>query len=316
MTYDGHLLVAAQNALVVLNRELTTVEDTYPLPSTQILTNSIAVDENGGVYVASNAREANGKGLMQKLICKNGKFSDSESDGAWKAEYDGGPATPCIKLGYGTGSTPTLMGFGNDEDKLVVITDGSKRMKLVAFWRDAIPADAKPVDSKNKRLAGTFDITCGLPTSTEWVQSEQSVVAAGYDAFVVNNISQTTEKINDKIIGVLAIGPVVETPKGAECVSWNTKENKWEAKWTRADVSSPSMIPAVSTSSEMVFVSGWNDATGWEVTGLDWHTGTTRHRTILGKDNRANGAYAIIQFFDNGDLLYNSVSGPFRVQIK
>lgn len=99
-------------------------------------------------------------------------------------------------------------------------------------------------------------------------------------------------------------------------MSWNTKENKWEAKWTRADVSSPSMIPAVSTSSEMVFVSGWNDATGWEVTGLDWHTGTTRHRTILGKDNRANGAYAIIQFFDNGDLLYNSVSGPFRVEIK
>lgn len=36
------------------------------------------------------------------------------------------------------------MGFGNDEDKLVVITDGAKRMKLVAFWRDAIPADAKP----------------------------------------------------------------------------------------------------------------------------------------------------------------------------
>lgn len=90
---------------------------------------------------------------------------------------------PCIKLGYGTGSTPTLMGFGNDEDKLVVITDGAKRMKLVAFWRDAIPADAKPVDSSNKRLAGTFDITCGLPTSTEWVQSEQSVVTAGYDAF-------------------------------------------------------------------------------------------------------------------------------------
>lgn len=155
-----------------------------------------------------------------------------------------------------------------------------------------------------------------LPTSTEWVQSEQSVVTAGYDAFVVNNISQTTEKINDKIIGVLAIGPTIETPRGVECVSWNTKENKWEAKWTRADVSSPSMIPAVSTSSEMVFVSGWNDATGWEVTGLDWRTGTTRHRTILGKDNRANGAYAIIQFFDNGDLLYNSVSGPFRVEIK
>ena len=65
-----------------------------------------------------------------------------------------------------------------------------------------------------------------------------------------------------------------------------------------------------------MFTACSDDATGWEVTGLDWRTGTTRHRTILGKDNRANGAYAIIQFFDNGDLLYNSVSGPFRVQIK
>ena len=34
------------------------------------------------------------------------------------------------------------------------------------------------------------------------------------------------------------------------------------------------------------------------------------------KNNRANGAYAIIQFFDNGDLLNNSVSGPFRMEIK
>ena len=50
---------------------------------------------------------------------------------------------PSIKMGYGTGSTPTLMGFGDDEDKLVVITDGAKRMKIVAFWRDNIPSDAK-----------------------------------------------------------------------------------------------------------------------------------------------------------------------------
>ena len=82
---------------------------------------------------------------MQKLICKDGKISTSQADGAWQAYYDGGPQAPCIKLGHGTGSTPTLMGFGQDKDKLVVITDGSKRMKLVAFWRDEIPSDAQQV---------------------------------------------------------------------------------------------------------------------------------------------------------------------------
>ena len=102
--------------------------------------------------------------------------------------------------------------------------------------------------------------------------------------------------------------------KPGECVRWNTKEKKWESKWTRSDVSSVSMIPAVSIKSEMVFVCGWNDASGWEVTGLDWKSGATRHRSILGKSNRANGAYAIIQYLANGDLLFNSVAGPIRVK--
>ena len=65
----------------MLNRALTTIEDSYPLPSDQILTNSICIDENGGVYVASNSRTPGGKGLMQKLICKDGKISTSQADG-------------------------------------------------------------------------------------------------------------------------------------------------------------------------------------------------------------------------------------------
>lgn len=93
-----------------------------------------------------------------------------------------------------------------------------------------------------------------------------------------------------------------------------TCRNRQESKWTRSDVSSVSMIPAVSIKSEMVFVCGWNDASGWEVTGLDWKSGATRHRSILGKNNRANGAYAIIQYLANGDLLFNSVAGPIRVK--
>jgi len=314
MTYDGYLVVASQKGIVSVDRNLSGVIDSYSLPEGQVLTNSLSIDEDGGVYMASNSNVANGKGLMQKIICKNGQFSDSEADGAWKAEYDGGPEAPAIKLGFGTGSTPTLMGFGDEEDKLVVITDGAKRMKLVAFWRDNIPDDAVAVDVANPRLAGVYEVSCGLPSSTEWIQSEQSVVAGGYDAFVVNNINESAPSVGDKIIGVLAIGPLVAAPKGVECVRWNTAENKWESKWSRGDISSVSMIPSVSIPSEMVFVNGYGSQ-GWEVTGLDWRTGTTRHRVIFGDDNRGNGAYAIIQYMPNGDLLFNSVAGPFRAKL-
>ncbi len=315
MTYDGYLLVASQYGLASVDRNLSGVVDTYQFPEGQILSNSISNDENGGLYIASNSTTPEGKGVMQKVICKNGIFSNKAEDGAWQANYDGGPAAPAIKLGYGAGSTPTLMGFGDEEDKLVVITDGAKRMKLVAFWRDAIPADAVVVDAANPRLAGHFEVSCGLPAGREWIQSEQSVVAGGYDAFVVNNIHTEDVPHQDKVVGVLAIGPLIEAPMGAECVRWNVKENKWESKWVRNDVSSISMIPAVSTASEMVFVNGYY-ADGWDVQGLDWKTGATRHRIVFGKNNRGNGAYAILQYFPNGDLLFNSVSGPFRVKLQ
>ena len=123
---------------------------------------------------------------MQKIVWKNRRLSTDEADGAWSASYDGGPNAPSIKMGTGTGSTPTLMGFGDDEDRLVVITDGARRMKIVAFWRDGIPADAREVVPGNPRVADVYEVTCGLPKETEWVQSEQSVVCAGYGLSLIH----------------------------------------------------------------------------------------------------------------------------------
>ena len=55
------------------------------------------------------------------------------------------------------------MGFGNAPYKLVVITDGSDRMKLVAFWRDEIPAEFKQrPGTKSSRIAGQVQVTAGF----------------------------------------------------------------------------------------------------------------------------------------------------------
>ena len=313
MTYDGYLVVASGNGIAIIDRTMSMPPVVKLIPDDQVITNSAAVDEHNGIYIASNSRTPGGKGIMHKFVWKNGKLSEDEADGAWTASYDGGPEAPAIKMGYGTGSTPTLMGFGDDEDKLVVITDGAKRMKLVAFWRDDIPEDAVPVDAENPRIADQKEISCGLSASTEWIQSEQSVAISGYGAFVVNNVIPNT--VPDKIVAVLSIGPLVTPPFGVERLQWDTEKNQWYSVWTRSDVSSISMIPAISTASNMVFVNGYTEADGWEVTGLDWGTGATSHRVIFGQTSRGNGAYAIIQYMENGDLLFNSVGGPFRVKL-
>ena len=313
MTYDGYLVVASGNGIAIIDRTMSMPPVVKLIPDDQVITNSAAVDEHNGIYIASNSRTPGGKGIMHKFVWKNGKLSEDEADGAWTASYDGGPEAPAIKMGYGTGSTPTLMGFGDDEDKLVVITDGAKRMKLVAFWRDDIPEDAVPVDAENPRIADQKEISCGLSASTEWIQSEQSVAISGYGAFVVNNVIPNT--VPDKIVAVLSIGPLVTPPFGVERLQWDTEKNQWYSVWTRSDVSSISMIPAISTASNMVFVNGYTEADGWEVTGLDWGTGATSHRVIFGQTSRGNGAYAIIQYMENGDLLFNSVGGTFRVKL-
>lgn len=305
MTYDDHLIITFSNGVAVIDRDLNTCSTSfYRFNDSEYVSNSVAVDENNGIYVASDS-------VMHKLVWTGTKLSNDEADGAWSQEYtnSGTELPPIIKVGRGTGSTPTLMGFGDDEDKLVVLTDGAKRMNLTAFWRDEIP-------NRSQRIAGQIQVTCGLPTDTEWIQSEQSVVVYGYGAFVVNNIPETVsdDLVNqNKILQVSLMGPAYDTSYGAERFQWKTEKNEWSSVWTRSDVSSTSMVPIHSQSSNMALINGYQLPDGWEVLGLNWNTGKTVHQTIFGNTNFGNGAYAILQYLDNDDLVFNSISGPVRI---
>ncbi|WP_433592709.1 hypothetical protein [Nocardia sp. CA-145437] len=308
MTYDGHLIALASRAVFVFNRDLTGDAVQLRIGDDETISNSMAVDPDGGLYFASDK-------IMRKVVWKDGKLSTEESDGAWSSPYDFGRQPPAVKFGTGTGSTPTLMGFGKDSDQLVVITDGADHMKLVAFWRNKIPEgfQQKP-GAKSNRIADQIAVTAGLPEPLpEFVQSEQSVVASGYGAFVVQNIGEGGSP--DRLVDVLANGPVAAPPHGMQRFEWDPKEHRWTSVWARGDVVSTSMVPAISSGAGVVFVNGYSKADGWEVTGLDWKTGETVHRTIFGQSNLGNGAYALIEAFPNGDLLFNSVGGPFRAKI-
>jgi hypothetical protein len=308
ITYDGKLIVLGPQSMRILDRENFKILSTVQFGKDEIITNSVAVDEKNGIYVASDK-------IMHKVVWTGKKLSTVAADGAWESPYDYGQQPPSVKFGKGTGSTPTLMGFGNDKDKLVVITDGSNHMKITAFWRDEIPSDAKPISgAKSPRIAGELAITCGLNPAPAFVQSEQSVVVKGYGAFVVNNVREAGAK--DRLVDVLAGGPVLAPAKGVERVQWDVDTHSFKSVWTRNDVVSISTVPTMSGPSNIVFVNGYYDKTGWEVTGMDWNTGKTVFRTVFGQNNLGNGAYSIIQFMSNGDLLFNSVGGPTRVKLE
>jgi hypothetical protein len=59
-------------------------------------------------------------------------------------------------ISRGSGTTPTLMGFGDDDpDELVVIADAAELgTNAVTFWRDEIPNDFKQKPgTKSRRIA-------------------------------------------------------------------------------------------------------------------------------------------------------------------
>ncbi|MEM9463638.1 MAG: hypothetical protein AAGF11_56395 [Myxococcota bacterium] len=347
MTYDGKLIVIIKNGIGIVDPDLETVlyfhklDDGEHSEYDETISNSICVDEDHGIYVASTLSVGNTGptiGYMRKLVwipdpdptINEGRISDNEGDGAWREEYETSSTDPpMIKEGRGTGSTPTLMGFGDDPDKLVVITDGAQKMKLLAFWRDDIP------QGSTDRLADEISVTCGLD-DPDWIQSEQSVVVSGYGAFVVNNIPAQEDahdelKGADKILQVSLVGPAYTGPRGAERFQWDTNSQTWRSVWTNSEVSATSMVPIHSQKAgmeAMVIVGGYNnddDAKEWQLVGLSWEghpgpngeSGWTEvvYRVSLGKTNRGNGAYSIPQYLDDDTLVFNSIVGPILVDL-
>src|SRR5262249_3702736 len=111
--------------------------------------NSMAVDQDGGIYIASLDH-------MHKVVWDGQRLSNDPAVGAWSEPYLNG-------AGNGTGATPSLMGFG-DEDRFVVFTDGEVLMNVVLFWRDAIPAGWQaPPGAPSPRIAGMQPATMGDP---------------------------------------------------------------------------------------------------------------------------------------------------------
>ena len=149
MTYDGYLAAAAPGALVVLDRDLNVMS--YVVFGDEAVDNSIVIDEKNGIYVVTSKR-------MLKVIWNGKTLSTDEKDGAWSSEYDSMPGDKALALGAisrGSGTTPSLMGFGDDPDKLVVIADAAEAgTNAVAFWRDAIPTNFKQKPgTKSRRIA-------------------------------------------------------------------------------------------------------------------------------------------------------------------
>ena len=284
LTYDGHLAFATEfgNLFVIpadadpdnlgevpvvsTNEDCATAEEA----ELEIVSNSVAVDENGGIYVLTSA-------AMYRF-----DWDGSSLTPAWRAEYEVAEEVPSpIRLGPGSGSTPSLMGTAADDDRFVVITDGQALMNLVLFWRDEVPADWEPIaPGKDPRIACEIPVDFG--TGTNEAISEQSVAVRGYAAVVVNDLL-TNPTINppsslpfgaiaQNLVSALEGGIPEKAPFGLERIDWDPETRTCATVWANAEISVPNGIPSISGASGLVYGTGQRDGQ-WGLEGLDFATG-------------------------------------------
>ncbi|MDR6927802.1 MULTISPECIES: hypothetical protein [Pseudomonas] len=315
MTFNGYLVLNTVGGKVItLNPKNLEIVDTYAVDGAdELFLNGFANgDEAGGgaVYVASN------QNMYRLVVDANGKIHSDDASGAWKAAYDRGIRISALKVADGTGSTPTLMGFGPDEDKLVVITDGAQKMRLVAFWRDQLPAgwQQKP-GTLSARIADQRQVDVG--DDVETVQSEQSVSTYGDYAFVVNNIisKDAPYLARDNYYVSMLNGATRPGPKGVAMLKWDQGSNGWKQLWMRNDVSSISTVPMISGGGRMAIIDGyftrdWNDR--YHI-GMDLDSGDTVLKIHTGSDPRFNGMYSAIKVNETGAIQYGMAFGLVRL---
>ena len=313
MTYDGWLIVPTEHGdLLAISRDLKRHHAIRLLHSEGAenkataktghgwVRNGVALDEEGGLYVASQDH-------MHKVVWTGEKLSTDSSDGAWTSRY-------LNSWGHGSGATPSLMGFG-EEDRFVVITDGEALMNVVLFWRNAIPADWETLPgAPDKRIAGMAPADMGDPELRE-IQSEQSVVIAGYGALVVNNIARDVPwyvpaRAKQLFTGLLGSAPDHQ-PYGVQKFAWDPHARTFESKWHNREISSPSCVPIASYPSDRVYLIGARN-NEWTLEAIDWTTGKSVFHSFIG-GQRFNPFYSGTHIDEESRIHYGTHWGRVRL---
>ncbi len=313
ITFDGWLVVVTEHGWVVaIKRDFSEhrtlrmkhsegAEEKATAPTGYgWVRNGFPIDEQGGIYIVSQEH-------MHKVVWTGEKLSAEEADGAWTARYLNG-------WGHGSGATPSLMGFG-DEDRFVVITDGQPLMNVTLFWRDAIPAGWQALPgAPDRRIAGMLPADMGDP-ELDAIQSEQSVVVAGHGALVVNNVPRgvpwyAPERLTPVFISYLGSNPRYQ-PFGVQKFQWNAAERRFEEAWVNRDISSPSCVPLVARGNDRVYLIGARE-NRWTLEALDWRSGKSVFHSVIG-GQRYNPLFSGTLVDEAGRVHYGTPWGRVRL---
>ena len=282
MTFDGWIVMASNSGiLMALSQDLSQyktidltagkeVDSTLDSISSYVRS-GINVDKDNGIYVVTND-------AMLRVQWTGSDFSMEPSSGAWKASYPSGPR--------GSGTTPVLMGFGDKEDKLVVIGDGTAEdPHLMVFWRDAIPKNWKGIKGYDRRVAGVSDVVWADGKSRFIVENSPAVM--GYGIFATPETPSRKVPDQGSVVKQLMAETLSTALPGFEAIGgtkweWDPKARELKRVWM-TDLKLVASMCSVSRANELVYCIG-RRAKNFTLEALDWKTGKSKFHYVLGPE--------------------------------
>ena len=301
VTFDGYLIFQTANGFLgALTLEdvdgdgdidMGELVETYKIPTATgefVAHNQFSLDEDGGMYFVSTSS-------MKRI-----NFTANPAPGqphfslGWLADYDTTGDQPTGELGSGT--TPTLMGFG-DMDKLVLITDAHTPNNMVAFWRDEIPDDWEGLPGLDRRVAAVTPLPFASPDRGVF-SAENSPTAWGYDIAVAQ---------------WNGLFPTCVTAKGVQKLRWDPQRRALDVVWA-TDAVNFNGVPSYSAGSNLVYGSGRELDCNYYYYALDWDTGELAFRIRLGVtedwDDQGNNN----SINDDGSIVVGTYTGMMRIR--
>lgn len=236
--------------------------------------NALAVGEKG-VFVVSNH-------AMYNL----GRAADGRIETRWREAYDRGTAQKAGTMGFGSGTTPTLV-----RNDYVGITDNADgRVKVVVYAQE--PRTGK------QQVCAVPVFKLGLGTS------ENSLSAVGNSLIVENNFGyEGPRNIPESESGIARVDI-----RGEQC----------ETVWETHEITSPSAVPKTSLANGLIYLYTRDegnpaDLHAWYFTAIDFETGALVYKQLTGVGWKFNNHYGSITIARDGSAYASTMGGLLRI---
>jgi hypothetical protein len=273
--WSGRIWFETHGGIVGTVDPASGVVHTLALPG-EIIANSFAVDETGGVFLVSDHAMY--------------RFDADPITGApvvsWRQVYDRGSTQKPGQLSQGSGTTPALVG-----SDLVAITDNADpRMNVVVYQRGKGSGGAQ---------------VCAQPVFEPGASdTENSLVAVGNSLIVENNYGYKGPQST-------LLGATTKPGIARVDVNGDTCTTAWTSQET-----APTSVPKVSLASGLLYVYTKARSNvlldAWYLTAIDVRTGNTVFKKLAGTSATFNNHYAAIYLGPDGAAYIATLTGMVR----